>query len=90
MIDQSLGTAEPGAEVQVAGIALSQSNEIQATSIVVLRPAGGVQVIEFTGRILEMNGSLWLVGNTLVDVSEATINGTAAIGGDTTQPPSPS
>ena len=79
-IDQSLGTAEPGAEVRVVGIALFPSNDIQATSITVVRPAGGVQVNEFTGTILEMNGDLWLIGNTLVDVSEATINGTAAIG----------
>ena len=80
-IDQSLGTAQIGAEVQVIGIDLSQQNEILATSIVVTRPAGEVQVTEFTDTIAEMNGNLWRIGDTWVDVSNATISGgTAAIG----------
>ena len=80
-IDQSVGTAQIGAEVQVTGIDLSQENEILASSIVVTRPAGEVQVTEFTGTIAEMNGNLWRIGDTWVDVSNATISGgTAAIG----------
>ena len=79
-IDESLGDAEPGAEVRVTGFELPGQGEILATSIVVTRPLGELQVIEFTDTIAEMNGSLWRIGNTWVDVSNATITGTPVIG----------
>jgi hypothetical protein len=79
-IDESLGAAEPDAEVRVAGFELPQGGGVLARSIVVTQPAAGPQITEFTGRIFEMNGDIWLIGDTLVDVSGATMQGTGGIG----------
>ena len=79
-IDESMGKAEPGAEVRVEGMELPAQGGILATAIVVTKPAGTLQVIEFTGRIMEMNGDIWRVGDTMVDVGEADVSGNPEVG----------
>lgn len=78
LIDESLGPAEIGAEVAIEGIVLSDPPAFQATLIRVMR--SNVETKDWTGTIQSMSGSIWVVGNTTVDVAGADISGAPAVG----------
>ena len=77
-IDESAGPAEVGAEVAVEGLIIPDPPAFQATFIRVTRY--DYEFKEWTGVIRSITGSVWLVGDTTVDVSGATITGTPGVG----------
>lgn len=81
-IDESLGPADVGAEVAVEGIHQPQIPGIEAALIRVTR--GNLESKEWTGEIRSMNGSIWVVGDTAVDVAGAAIVGVGVVGQDAT------
>ena len=78
VIDESLGPAEVGAEVAIEGIVLPDPPAFQAILIRVTR--SNFETKDWTGTIQSMSGSIWVVGNTTVDVAGADVSGTPAVG----------
>ncbi|MEZ4768240.1 MAG: DUF5666 domain-containing protein [Caldilineales bacterium] len=77
-IDESMGPAEVGAEVAIEGIIMPDPPAFVATLIRVTSSV--YETREWTGTIQSMSGDIWVVGNTTVDVSDASISGTPAVG----------
>ena len=78
LIDESLGPADVGALVVIEGIELPDPPAFQAVLITVMRST--VETRQWTDRIQSISGSIWVVGNTAVDVSGASISGTPGVG----------
>lgn len=81
VIDESLGLAQVGAEVQAIGWRQADGSML-ATLIAVLHPAqDSVETRDFTDRIMEMTASRWLVGAVWVQINPDTeIIGNPAVG----------
>jgi hypothetical protein len=77
-IDETLGPADVGAEVEVSGIHYPEIPAIEAAVIRVTRNTQETR--QWTDVIRSISGSVWVVGDTAVDTAGATIVGVGEVG----------